>query len=184
MDVSMINLEALAAAVSEEIQHTVDAIKQRHLDEGQKASGKTLNSIRGEVTVGDTSIQAIIYGRAPFTDLEVGSGPGKRMPNFYRIILDWMRFKGIKGTPIQYKRRPSDRWKPKYTPEDRGDRTLAYFIAKKIEDEGTRRYRIESERKDIYSTEVENVVLRIEESLMSIFSMEVDNIHLNFKNNR
>lgn len=177
MEVSRINLEALAASINDEIQRSVAAIKQRHLDAGQKASGKTLNSIRGEVTVGTTSLRAIIYGRAPFTDLEVGAGPGGRPSNFYRIILDWMHFKGIHGDPIPYKRQQSERWQPKYTPEDRCDRTLAYFISKKIEEEGTRRYRNESERKDIYSTEVASVVSRIEESLLRVFSMEVDHIH-------
>lgn len=176
MEVSEINLEYVSLRVADELRKAADNIRQNHLEAGQKSSGKTANSIRSEVILEPTAIRGIIWGRAPFTDLEQGRAPGPGPSNFYRIILDWMHFKGIKASPIPYKRQPSDKWTPKYSPQDRGDRTLAYFISKKIEEEGTTLYR-NGGRSDIYSKDLDAVSQRISESVLRIFGKEIDNIN-------
>lgn len=177
MEVSQINLEQLGQSVLSTLKDAADRIRQKHIEAGQKASGKTANSIRAEVNVGPTSIHGVIWGRAPFYDLEEGRGPGAGPKNFYRIILDWMHFKGIHGTPIPYKRAKSDKWQPKYTPEDRGDRTLAYFISRKIVNEGTHLYRHQESRPDIYSSEIVRVTETIENSVISVLGLEIKNIN-------
>lgn len=184
MDTAIIDLGRVSQQVLEMLRTSAENIRQNHLNAGQKASGVTANSIRAEVEVGAASIRGIIWGRAPFTDLEEGRGPGKGPANFYRIILDWMHFKGIHGTPIPYKRKESPRWSPKYTPEDRGDRTLAYFISRKIEEEGTRLYRGDIQRQDIYSSEIEDVVDRIGTTMLSIFATTAEHIHTKHDNIR
>lgn len=181
MDTAVIDLGRVSQQVLEMLQATAANIRQNHIDAGQVASGRTANSIRAEVEVGAASIRGIIWGRAPFTDLEYGRGPGKGPANFYRIILDWMHFKGIHGTPIPYKRKESKNWRPKFSPEDRGDRTLAYFISRKIEEEGTRLFRGEVQRQDIYSSEIEDVIERIGSSMLSIFATEATHIHTKYE---
>jgi hypothetical protein len=56
----------------------------------------------------------------------------------------------------------------KYTEQERGDRTMAYFIAKTIRRDGTRLYR-EGGRDDVYSRVIPTTIERINSRLSGIY---------------
>ena len=136
--------------VGDELKSLRERIIANHEAAGQVASGRTRDSIRVERT-GDGGI---LWGRQAFSVLETGRKPGKVPMRFNEIIRQWMEDKGITAKPIPYVRKPSDKWRPKYTPEERGMISLSGAIAYKIMTEGTEMYRT-GQKKDIYSTDME-----------------------------
>ena len=162
--------DAARTILAEELERLRRTIIDHHFAAGQKASGKTAASIHAVVN----ESEGTLYGRAAFDELEKGRKPGPAPKDFYKVILQWMRDKGIKGTPIPY---TTDR-PHKYTPQERGDRTLAYFIAKKIQKDGTRLFRAGG-RTDIYSNAIPQAKRRILKRIKKIIEVEVRNIHLN-----
>lgn len=164
--------EAPSRILSEELEELRKRIIANHLRAGQKASGRTMASLR--IDVSDDG--GVLWGRKPFDTLETGRKGGKVPKAFTKIIRQWMKDKGVKGSPIPYKtNRPH-----KYTPQERGDMTLSFFIARKIKRSGTRLYR-QGGRDDIYSVEIPITVQRIGERLMSLVSHEVESIKINHK---
>ena len=105
-----------AKILNEELDDLRKRIIKNHISAGQKASGKTINSMR--VELGDNYGQ--LTGRKYFGTLETGRKPGNVTANFSNIILKWMQSKGINV--------------PK--PE-----SFAYLVARKIRIEGTVLYR-------------------------------------------
>lgn len=158
--------------VRDELLSLRSRIIANHIAAGQKASGATIESMVVEMTKDG----GILYGRFPFKGLETGRKPGRVPANFRQIILQWMQDKGIKATPIPYNRQPSERWTPKYTPQERGDISLAGAIAHKIAEKGTKLYR-EGGRDDIFSQEIPNTVEAIYSKVTSYFSMEITDIN-------
>ena len=156
----------------------LEELRQRiianHVAAGQVASGRTRASLRVEVTENE----GILWGRSPFGTLETGRKPGKTPQGFVGIIRQWMQDKGIHGTPIPYVRQPSERWKPKYTPQERGDLSLAGAIAHTIKTKGTSLYR-RGGRDDIYSNEIPRTINEVQDKLMVIYTTQIDNINLN-----
>ena len=127
---------------------------------GQWASGKTAASMAVMVS---GSIGELV-GRRAFGTLETGRRGGRVPRNFAAIIYDWMQAKGIHADPMPYKTsRPH-----KYTEQERGDRTMAYFIARTIRREGTRLYR-EGGRDDVYSRAIPTTIERINSRLSGIY---------------
>ena len=127
---------------------------------GQWASGKTAASMAVMVS---GSIGELV-GRRAFGTLETGRRGGRVPRNFAAIIYDWMQAKGIHADPMPYKTsRPH-----KYTEQERGDRTMAYFISRTIRREGTRLYR-EGGRDDVYSRAIPTTIERINSRLSSIY---------------
>ena len=110
------------------------------------ASGRTSASLRVEVD--DTSGR--IYGRRYFRGVEQGRAGGAVPRNFTSIIQQWILDKGLTYSAIPYKRKPSAKWSPKYTPEERGLRAMASAIAHTIQKSGTSLYR-SGGRKDIFT---------------------------------
>lgn len=147
-----------------------------HIAAGQVASGRTKESLKVEAT----EEEGILWGRYPFATLERGRKPGRTPNNFASIIKKWIIDKGISVSPIPYKRRPSEKWQPKYTPDERGIMSLAGAIAHKIKTSGTRLHR-DGGRNDIYSNEMENTVESISSKISSMFSLKIDSIELNNK---
>lgn len=114
------------------------------------ASGRTSASLR--VVMTDTGGQ--IWGRRYFRGVEQGRAGGSVPHNFTSIIEQWILDKGLTIQAIQYKRKPSANWQPKYTPEERGLRQMASAIARTIERSGTSLYR-SGGRKDIFTNVIE-----------------------------
>lgn len=141
------------------IKYELNNLRQRiidnHIRARQKASGRTIASLKVEITENS----GILWGRKPFGTLETGRRPGRVPKGFYKIILDWIEAKGIRVE------------KPK---------TFAYFIARKIAREGTQLYR-DGGRDDIYSKEIEITVKTILEKVFGIFERDVTHINLNNK---
>ena len=131
---------------------------------GQWASGKTAASMAVMVS---GSIGELV-GRRAFGTLETGRRGGRVPRNFNNIIYDWMMAKGVHAEPIPYKTsRPH-----KYTEQERGDRTMAYFIAKTIRTMGTRLYR-DGGRDDVYSRAIPVAIERINSRLSGIYAAAV-----------
>ena len=117
---------------------------------GTNASGRTSQSLR--VVMTDTGGQ--IWGRRYFRGTEQGRAGGRIPRNFTSIIEQWIIDKGLTPSAIPYKRKPSAKWSPKYTPDERGMRQMASAIAHTIEKSGTSLYR-KGGRKDIFTNVIE-----------------------------
>lgn len=164
----------IAQVLTEELSRLAERIKENHRRAGQVASGRTLRSITYEVT----EDRGTLFGRFPFGTLETGRKAGKTPMFFSTIMSQWIIDKGIHVQPIPYKRKPSEKWQPKYTPEERGLVSMAGAIAHKIRTEGTSLYR-QGGRNDIYSNEIPDAIKRIEERIAKVFSLTIDSIHIN-----
>ena len=151
----MITKEDARKVVQEELDVLRKKIIDNHLCAGQKASGRTINSLR--VDVDDEG--GTLFGRKAFGTLETGRRGGKVPKGFYQIILQWVKDKGINVE------------KPK---------TFAYFVARKIAREGTELYR-QGGRDDIYSNEIPKTQESILNRITGLLSAEVSSINLNSK---
>lgn len=144
------------------VRSELDALKlriiERHINAGQKASGRTISSLHVEML----GAGGILWGRQAFEVLESGRKGGKVPKGFYQIIQQWVKDKGIQVD------------KPK---------TFSYFVARKIAREGTQLYR-NGGRGDIYSKEIEYTTKVIMEQIFGIFEKDVEHINLNSNENR
>lgn len=144
--------------VMELVSSELEALKQRiienHRSAGQVASGRTIASLKVEIT-GDGGV---LWGRSAFGTLETGRKPGKVPAGFWKIIRQWMDDKGIQVE------------KPD---------SFAYLVARKIAREGTQLFR-NGGRSDIYSPEVKDTVERVSDGIGILFGSEVEHINLNF----
>ena len=174
MSEQVFNRQDIAQVLTEELSRLAERIKENHRSAGQVASGRTLRSITYEVT----EDRGTLFGRFPFGSLETGRKAGKTPMLFSTIIRQWIIDKGIPVQPIPYKRKPSEKWQPKYSPEERGLMSMAGAIAHKIRTEGTSLYR-QGGRNDIYSNEIPDAIKRIEERIAKVFSLTIDIIHIN-----
>lgn len=174
MSEQVFNRQDIAKVLTEELSRLAGRIKENHRRAGQVASGRTLRSITYEVT----EDRGTLFGRFPFGTLETGRKAGKTPMSFSTIIRQWIIDKGIPVQPIPYKRKPSEKWQPKYTPEERGLMSMAGALAHKIRTEGTSLYR-QGGRNDIYSNEIPEAIKRIEDRIAKVFSLTIDSIHIN-----
>lgn len=136
----------------------LEALKQRiienHRNAGQVASGRTISSLKVEITEDG----GVLWGRSAFGTLETGRKGGKVPAGFWKIIRQWMDDKGIQVE------------KPD---------SFAYLVARKIAKEGTQLFR-NGGRSDIYSPEVKDTVERVSDGIGILFGSEVEHINLNF----
>lgn len=144
--------------VMELVSSELEALKQRiienHRSAGQVASGRTIASLKVEITEDG----GVLWGRSPFGTLETGRKGGKVPAGFWKIIRQWMDDKGIQVE------------KPD---------SFAYLVARKIAKEGTQLFR-NGGRSDIYSPEVKDTVERVSDGIGILFGSEVEHINLNF----
>lgn len=144
--------------VMELVASELEALKQRiienHRSAGQVASGRTIASLKVEITEDG----GVLWGRSPFGTLETGRKPGKVPAGFWKIIRQWMDDKGIQVE------------KPD---------SFAYLVARKIANEGTQLFR-EGGFYKIYSPEVKDTVERVSDGIGILFGSEVEHINLNF----
>lgn len=136
----------------------LEALKQRiienHRNAGQVASGRTIASLKVEITEDG----GVLWGRSAFGTLETGRKGGKVPAGFWKIIRQWMDDKGIQVE------------KPD---------SFAYLVARKIAKEGTQLFH-NGGRSDIYSPEVKDTVERVSDGIGILFGSEVEHINLNF----
>lgn len=120
-------------------QWAVEQIRLKIIEKKITATGRTQRSLRYSVD-GEKALRIIADAgeRAPISTLQYGRDPGKMPP--ITNIKEWIEAKKITYRSIQYKRKPSINWKPKYTPEQRGLNSLAWAIALKIKKRGTNRH--------------------------------------------
>ncbi|MBU3835419.1 MAG: hypothetical protein H9949_06730 [Candidatus Phocaeicola merdigallinarum] len=144
--------------VMELVASELEALKQRiienHRNAGQVASGRTIASLKVEITEDG----GVLWGRSAFGTLETGRKGGKVPAGFWKIIRQWMDDKGIQVE------------KPD---------SFAYLVARKIAKEGTQLFR-NGGRSDIYSPEVKDTVERVSDGIGILFGSEVEHINLNF----
>lgn len=144
--------------VMELVASELEALKQRiienHRSAGQVASGRTIASLKVEITEDG----GVLWGRSPFGTLETGRKGGKVPAGFWKIIRQWMDDKGIQVE------------KPD---------SFAYLVARKIANEGTQLFR-EGGFYKIYSPEVKDTVERVSDGIGILFGSEVEHINLNF----
>jgi hypothetical protein len=96
--------------------------------------------------------------------------------NFVDIIKRWMLDKGITADPIPYRRQPSNRWQPRYSPAERGFNNKAGRIAFTIKKKGTRLYR-DGGNPVIFTPPVRAVIERVKgEMLLAVKENIIDNL--------
>lgn len=139
--------------LDEELESLRQRIIENHIRAGQKASGKTISSLR--VYVNDN--QGTLFGRQAFGVLETGRKPGKVPKGFYQTIQQWVKDKGI---------------------QVENPKSFAYLVARKIAREGTELHR-QGGRADIYSPEIEKTTQEIMNRAFAVFKDDVTHINLN-----
>ena len=146
--------EATRKIIEIQLTDLKNRIIENHLRAGQKASGKTIESLQVK-NEDENSIG--LFGRNFFSTLETGRKAGNVPYNFHLIILQWIKDKGIQVE----------------NPE-----TMAHFTAIKIAFEGTKLYR-EGGRSDIYSNEIEKTIRAIETEIGRAAIESITNIKIN-----
>lgn len=137
----------------------------------QVASGETIRSIQIE----ESGSVFKLTGRSYFSTLETGRKAGKTPKNIVQIIREWVLNKGISVDPIPYRRQSSDKWQPKYTPQERGLISISGAIAYKIRTEGTKLHQ-EGGRKDIFTEPVDKAVIQIRQGLAGLFKTDIETL--------
>lgn len=153
--------------IHQELMALKAEIIQNHMAAGQVASGRTMKSLRVEVDENSGRL----FGRSFFGVLETGRRAGRVPRRFYLIILQWMKDKGIQAPPMPYKtNRPH-----KYTPAERGARSMAAAIAQTIHKKGTSLHR-KGGRNDIYTNQIAITKKNLEERLSRFIIQKVQHI--------
>lgn len=139
--------------LSEELDLLQADIISRHENAGQVASGKTRSSFERNMV---SDYRGQLLGASYSGVLQKGRKPGKLPFDFKDILLRWAAAKRITfNTPSQA-------------------RTWAFFVTKKIREEGTRLFRTNSEI-DIFNTAVDNFSNRLSERIGTFFQEELAN---------
>lgn len=162
--------------LNEELLKARDKIIANIQASGQVASEQTIRSLVVKIAENSGSL----WGRRAFETLETGRKAGSTPKNFVEIIQQWMQDKGIQATPRPYTRKPSGHWQPKYTPEQRGNISMAGAIAWSIKTKGSSLYR-SGGRSDIFSNVIPDLLEQVGKRISGIAVQEVEHITLNNK---
>ena len=163
--------KAASLIMREEAERAKQLIIQHIWANGQNASGRTVKSLHVEQPSED---EVILYGRNFFGTMETGRRAGKIPYGFRGIIRQWMKDKGLHGRPIPYKTKRQH----KYTPQERGDMSMAGAIAHTIANKGSKLHRTGG-RADVYSNVVPDTMKRLGQRLISLIHQSVGSIKLN-----
>lgn len=125
------NIAQILLQVREEIRANMQA-------KGINASGRTSAALQVVQRGGKIALIKAEGQNAPFGTLQYGRAGGRVPAGFYEILKQWSRDKGLSFSSEQ----------------ERG--TFAYFLARKIANEGTQRHR--SPRNDIYDEPIAKAV--------------------------
>lgn len=159
--------QAARLIVTEELERARQLIINHIRANGQNASGRTIKSLHVEAT----EEEGVLWGHKPFGVLETGRKAGKIPYSFRSIILQWMKDKGLHGTPIPYKGQGDHKW----TPQERGDLKMAGAIAYTIAKRGSRLHRMGG-RADVYSNVVPQTLERVRSRLIRLINTEFEHI--------
>lgn len=151
------NNDDVIKVIGDELEALRKRIVDNHIQAGQKASGKTITSMH--VVMSDSG--GALLGRKAFGTLELGRNGGRVPKGFYQIIKQWVIDKGIQVE------------KPN---------TFAYFVARKIANEGTALFR-NGGRNDIYSKEIEVTIKNIMDKILWILRDDIEHININLSKN-
>ena len=138
--------------------------------QGIRASGRTQKSLKVEDR-GEHLVLVQDSTGAPFETLQYGRKGGKVPMGFREIIKQWIIDKGISTKPIDYKRVPSARWQPKYTPAERGLLAAAGVWAHNIKENGTKRFREPNE--NVYSDVLTKTIEKLENLMIGKITSEI-----------
>ena len=138
--------------------------------QGIRASGRTQKSLKVEDR-GEHLVLMQDSTGAPFETLQYGREGGKVPMGFQSIIKQWIIDKGITTNPIDYKRVPSEKWQPKYTPAERGLLAAAGAIAHNIKENGTERFRQNNE--NVYSDILTKTIEKLENLITVKITSEI-----------
>lgn len=178
----MLRISEIVSLMTATLDKGVEDIRTNIDRAGERASGKTQQSLHVQVNETSDGVEGAIWGRYPFGTLEHGRRPGAVPRGFYGlngIIAQWIIDKGLTYSPIPYVRRPSERWQPKYTPEQRGLMSLSGAIATKIKQQGTRLFR-DGGRDDVYTPVFNEITEVLSDKVSNILEIEVENINTKF----
>lgn len=153
------------------LKSLANRISANHIKAGQKASGRTIRSLRIE----PTPTGGRLMGRSPFGTLETGRKGGSIPRGLQSVIIQWAKDKNIHIEPIPYKRTPSNKWSPKYTPLERGYMAFGGAVAHNIAQRGTKLFQ-EGGREDIYSNEFARTIQEVRNELRSLFIVKIKTI--------
>lgn len=135
--------------LAQELEGLRQRIAQNIINNGQQASGKTVQSLRVE-TSADTGR---LYARPYFGVMETGRKAGPVPKGFAKIIEEWALNKGL---GLQFDR--------KYKLQ-----SFAYLVARKIWKEGTKLHRAGG-RSDVYSKEIPTTIENIRNRMAKVIA--------------
>ena len=127
-------------------------------------TGKT----SGSLAVEDRGEHLVLLQKpegAPIETTQFGRAGGKVPFGFRQIIKQWIIDKKIQTKDIQYIRKPSERWQPMYTPQERGLAAAAGAIAHKIAKVGTDRF--SNPNTNIYTEPIDKAIDKISSFLLT-----------------
>ena len=129
-------------------------IKERHLQAGQRATGKTSASLR----IIPTGAGFQLYGWKYVGSYEEGRQPGSMPP--VQAIIEWGRAKGLKGIDFQNERQ-AKQW--------------AWAVALRIKRMGTKRYQNASngQPEDIFETPIREMQEQLAELVTKFYSENI-----------
>lgn len=136
-----------------------ERIQQNLANTGTNASGRTSESL--EVVIDETS--GTLYGRQAFGTVETGRKAGRVPYGFKDIIYQWMQDKGVHADITGSRSQRS------------ADMSMAYHIAKKIANEGSRLYR-EGGRVDIYSNVLPVTIEQVKNETTNVYIININSI--------
>ena len=132
--------------------------------EGVTVTGRT----SGSLSVEDRCDHLVLVQKpegAPIETTQFGREGGKVPFGFRQIIKQWIIDKKIQTKDIPYIRKPSERWQPMYTPQERGLAAAAGAIAHKIAKVGTDRFA--NPKQNIYTEPIDKAIEKISNFLLT-----------------
>jgi hypothetical protein len=137
--------------LNKELNTLKSDIKDRHIKEGQRVTGKTIGTLRTETQ--DMSGQ--LLGAEYIGVLEKGRKGGKVPSDFKKKLVEWAKAKGITfGSQTELNR-------------------FAYFLSKRIQKEGTL---TNKHNKDIFTTPIDEFTKRLLKEISAFYVSEIKNI--------
>lgn len=106
------------------------AIANSYLQAAQKVYGK------GRVSLSQSANEVVISGNQQAAIIQSIAQSERKPVNLYEGTRQWIEESGTAYKKIPYVRKESEKWKPKFTPEQRGQMSLAGKITHKIKEEG------------------------------------------------
>ena len=132
--------------------------------EGVTVTGRTAKSL----SVEDRGEHLVLLQKpegAPIETTQFGREGGKVPFGFRQIIRQWIIDKKIQTKDIPYIRKPSAKWQPMYTPQERGLAAAAGAIAHKIAKVGTDRF--SNPKTNIYTEPIDKAIDKISNFLLT-----------------